>query len=153
MALKPEQIDHINTVNWFHYQFPDLGDDFHHFANERQCSVQAGRILKRMGVKKGVPDFFLGLPYGGYHGLWIELKVGKGKLSPEQAEFLVRKNQRGYLAVCVWGFDSAKKFILLYGQSSNQRKRIKAKADSRAVQDFAGKGHGNAFFQPAIKCP
>jgi hypothetical protein len=114
MALGKEQAEHINIVNWFNYQFPELADDFHHFANERKCSVQTGRTLKRMGVKKGVADFFLAIPIDLYSGLWIELKVGKGKLSVEQSEFLFRKNKRGYIATACWGFDAAKDVILNY---------------------------------------
>ena len=114
MALKPEQIDHINLVNWFHFNFPELADDFHHFANERVCSVQQGRTLKRMGVKKGVADFFLAFPEGVFHGLWLELKVGKGKLSAEQVEFLKRKCCRGYFTIVATGFETAKEFILEY---------------------------------------
>lgn len=120
MSLKPEEIDHINLINWFHYNYPELADDFHHFANERRCSVQQGRILKRMGVKKGVSDFFLAVPCGDYHGLWIELKVGKGKLSIEQSEFLCRKNERGYIATAAWGFDAAKELILTYLRNHNK---------------------------------
>lgn len=114
MSLKPEQIDHINTVNWFNHNFPELEEDFHHFANERRCSVQEGRTLKRMGVKRGVADFFLALPCGNFHGLWIELKVGKGKLSSEQMSFLERKTARGYMAVPVWGFEAAQEIIKIY---------------------------------------
>jgi hypothetical protein len=114
MALQPEQIEHINIVNWFNHNFPQFKDDFHHFANERRCSIQHGRILKRMGVKKGVADFFLAVPARGYAGLWIELKVGKGKLSTEQSEFLHRKNSMGYQAVAVWGFDAATEIIKSY---------------------------------------
>lgn len=114
MALKPEQIAHINIVNWFHYNFPDLTDDFHHFANERKCSINQGKILKKMGVKKGVSDFFLALPVGGKAGLWIELKIGKGKLSQEQASFIQRKLARGYEALAVWGEDAAKAVIQTY---------------------------------------
>lgn len=114
MSLKPEQIDHINVVNWFHYQFPDLADDFHHFANERKCSVQQGRTLKRMGVKKGVFDFFLALPRNGHAGLWVELKTGGNKPTKEQIDFASRKISRGYQAVFVWGFAAAKEVILVY---------------------------------------
>jgi hypothetical protein len=114
MTLRPEEIDHINLVNWFHHEFPELADDFHHFANERMCSVQQGRLLKRMGVKKGVADFFLAVPMNGSHGLWLELKVNKNRPSKEQKEFLARKLLRGYEAYCVWGFESAKEFILGY---------------------------------------
>lgn len=114
MSLKPEQIDHINIVNWFHHTFPELSDDLHHFANERRCSFHEGRLLKRMGVKKGIPDFHLAIPCEGYHGFWMELKVGKGKLLPEQVAFIDRKIARGYMALVVWGFKAAKLAILDY---------------------------------------
>ncbi len=114
MGLQPEQIDHINVVNWFNYQFPELKDDLHHFANERRCSIQQGRTLKRMGVKKGVADFFLAFPLSGKAGLWIELKVGKNKPTKEQMDFLARKAVRGYEAIVVWGFEATKEMILAY---------------------------------------
>jgi hypothetical protein len=114
MGLTPEQVDHINLVNWFHKEFPHYADDFHHFANERRCTVQQGRLLKRMGVKKGVADFFLALPNNGKAGLWIELKVGEGRLSEEQKRFLARKLINGYEAVAVWGKKAAQAVILAY---------------------------------------
>lgn len=114
MSLGLEQIDHINLVNWFNYTFPELEDDFHHFANERTCTPQQGRTLKRMGVKRGVYDFFLALPLEGYSGFWLELKVGKNTLSPEQKAFGHRKTARGYIAVSAWGFEAAKQLILSY---------------------------------------
>jgi hypothetical protein len=109
-----ETIEHINTVNWFNHKYPTLQDDFHHFANERRCSVQQGRLLKRMGVKKGVADFFLAVPVNGKAGLWIELKVGKNKPSKEQLQFINRKIQRGYAAICVWGSLAAREVISAY---------------------------------------
>jgi hypothetical protein len=117
MSLQPEQIEHINVVNWFNYQFPELSDDLHHFANERKCSVQQGRTLKRMGVKKGVADFFLALPINGKSGLWIELKVGKNKPTQEQIAFAERKINRNYEFAFVWGFEAAKEIILIYLKS------------------------------------
>ena len=112
--MQAEQIDHINLRNWFEHKFPDLADDLHHFANERKCSIAEGRILKKMGVKRGVADFFLALPVSGKSGLWIELKVGKNKPTKEQMYFLGRKSNRGYEAVCVWGFEAAREVILSY---------------------------------------
>ena len=112
--MQKERVEHINVINWFRYQYPKLTRDLHHFANERRCSVQEGRMLKRMGVMKGVSDFFLAIPCNGYHGLWIELKVNEGKLSPEQVEFLARKNELGYHAIAVWGFQAATEVIKIY---------------------------------------
>lgn len=112
--MQPERIDHINTVNWFNHHFPELTEDFHHFANERRCSPQEGRMLKRMAVKRGVLDFFLAIPLNGRAGLWVELKVGKNKPTKEQLEFAERKIQRGYDAVFVWGTDAAREVIKTY---------------------------------------
>jgi VRR-NUC domain len=117
-----ERIDHINTVNWFRHHFPELELDFHHFANERKfekkggAEFYAGKILKRMGVQRGVPDFFLAFPQNGKAGLWIELKVGTNKPSKEQKDFLARKTERGYVAVCVWGTEEAREIIKNYLQ-------------------------------------
>ncbi len=114
MSLHPEQVDHINLVNWFHHSYPELADDFHHIANERKCSLMQGRLLKRMGVKAGVLDFHLAIPSKIYHGLWLELKVGKGKLSKDQISFIERKNARGYFATMANGFEHSKQIINSY---------------------------------------
>lgn len=117
---QPERIAHINTVNWFKYHYPDLEDDLHHFANERifekkgGAEYYAGNLLKRMGVKKGVADFFLAIPCNGKAGLWIELKVDNNKLSQHQKDFLDRKASRGYAAVCVRGSEAARDVISDY---------------------------------------
>lgn len=134
MALHQEQIEHINTVNWFDWEFPELEPDFHHFANERKCSMQQGRILKRMNVKKGVLDFFLALPLNGRAGLWVELKVGKNKPTKEQLEFAERKIARGYDAIFVWGMEAAKEVILNY-----LREYIKNRADNAPLYLYNGK--------------
>ena len=114
MSLKQEQILQINLINWFKHEWPELSEDIHHFANERKCTIQQGKILKRMGVTKGVSDIFLAISLNGYHGLWIELKINNGKVTNEQMEFIKRKNQRGYFAVAVWGLEATKEVIKCY---------------------------------------
>jgi len=66
-----------------------------------------GAMLKREGVKPGVPDIFLACPVGEYHGLFIEMKTAKGRPSPEQREWLSRLRSRGYAAVICHGLDEA----------------------------------------------
>ncbi len=130
MKLQPEEIEHINLVNWFHHKYPEFADDFHHFANQRKCSPQEGVKLKRMGVKKGVSDFFLGIG-NKYHGMWLELKVGNGKLSKEQTAFIKRKNERGFLAVAVWGEEKAKEVIETYLRDYSHDSTIYDKKDQK----------------------
>ena len=109
-----ERDEHKALVKWFHTQFPDLADDFHHFANERKCTPRQGAELKAMGVKKGVADFFLAIPLNGKAGLWIELKVGKNKPTKAQLDFAERKKYRFYEFAFCWGWDAAKDMILIY---------------------------------------
>jgi hypothetical protein len=145
MGLKPEQVIQVNLINWFNSEFPELADDLHHFANERKCSQAEGRLLKRMGVKKGVADLFLALPtfwlnseskyY--FHGLWLELKTEEGRLTGEQFDFLQRKRERGFLAVCTKGFEAAKQTILVYlhGYIADKDK-TKQKISTENIKDF-----------------
>ena len=67
--------------------------------------------LKKQGVKKGVPDLFLPVPRGGFHGLFIEMKATKGRLSIEQKAWLGALVELGYQAVVCYGFDDARKAI------------------------------------------
>ena len=49
----------------------------------------------------GVPDLFLPVPMGGYHGLFIEMKSEKGRFSTNQTWFLSKVELLGYkIAVC-----------------------------------------------------
>jgi hypothetical protein len=107
-----EDIELIKIMDWVRYN--KLHNFTWHCANERQCSPQAGALLKRKGVLAGVSDLFLAKSSGAWHGLFIELKVKGGKLSPAQSKFLEAMNSNGYLAVCRFGADEAIKTIKEY---------------------------------------
>ena len=70
--------------------------------------------MKAEGVLKGVSDIFLPAARGGKHGMFIELKTGKGRLSPEQIAFLGAMNAAGYHAVMCRGWEQAAETILEY---------------------------------------
>jgi hypothetical protein len=119
--MNQEDIVQINVVNWFKHNFPHYKKDIHHFANQRRCSQQQGRLLKRMGVTKGVSDLHLALPKDDYAGMWLELKADNGKPTKEQLEFIEHKNNRGYYATWVTGENNAKREILNYLGVSNPK--------------------------------
>lgn len=84
-------------------------------------------IAKRMkaeGVKKGVPDIFLPIPMtrldgmGGVvsmeAGLWIEMKAGKNKTSPEQNFWIEKLTEYGYKVCVCYSAEDAMDCIMDY---------------------------------------
>jgi len=79
---------------------------------------------KKQGLKKGYPDLFLPVSRGGYHGLFIELKIKpyrnhKDKMvypttSDDQKWWIEQLARQGYKALICKGFDSAQDYILNY---------------------------------------
>ena len=80
----------------------------HHIPNGgKRSKAEAGRF-RAMGVKSGVPDLFLPVPRGKFHGLWIEMKRTKdGKLSENQKWWLKALNSLGYSAQVAYGAEQA----------------------------------------------
>ena len=53
------------------------------------------------GMKSGVPDVLLSVPSRGYHGLYLELKVGRNRTSPDQRAWARRLRDHGYYVAVV----------------------------------------------------
>lgn len=71
--------------------------------------------FKRTGVKSGVPDLFVPVPSGIYHGLFIEMKRSKGSaISDNQLYWLGLLREKGYFSEVCYGFDEAKQTVLGY---------------------------------------
>lgn len=70
--------------------------------------------MKREGTKKGVPDIFLAYPCKGFAGFFIELKSKKGRVSPEQKDWIKKLNEAGYRVEIHYSWESAKDAILVY---------------------------------------
>lgn len=108
--MKPEEIEHIKLMDWIRSK-KELAQYTIHVANERATSPAQGAKLKRMGVRSGVSDLFIGVPKGDYNGMWLELKAGKNKPTDNQFKFMEDMSSQGYY--CVWcsGFPDAKMLI------------------------------------------
>lgn len=73
------------------------------YAPAATCQI-AGGVAKRRGVKAGVWDIMIhDTPpaFPDKKGVYIELKVGTQPLSPEQKEFKIEAEKRGYLCFVV----------------------------------------------------
>ena len=67
--------------------------------------------MKREGVLAGVSDIMLPVSRGGYHGLYVELKVKGNTTSPSQKWWIEQVTKQGYLAKVCFGWVEAKKVI------------------------------------------
>lgn len=73
----------------------------HCSLNGVKLSATQARIAKAQGMLSGVPDLFLPLPKNGHHGLYIEMKSEKRRLTENQQWFLSNTESLGYkTAVC-----------------------------------------------------
>lgn len=70
--------------------------------------------LKRQGVRAGVPDLFLPVAAGSYHGLFIEMKAGKNRATRAQESWLRLLRGNGYASFVCYGADSAIECIKTY---------------------------------------
>jgi hypothetical protein len=70
--------------------------------------------LKAEGLRPGVPDLVLPVARQGYHGLYIEMKYGKNKPTPEQVWWADRLAEQGYLSTVCWGSQEAIDTIQAY---------------------------------------
>ena len=68
--------------------------------------------LRAEGVKAGVPDLCLPVARGGYHALFLELKIPGGRLSRAQAEWLRALRRAGNYSQVVFGQDQARQVLI-----------------------------------------
>lgn len=98
----------INSGN-----FPELKLMFA-IPNGGRRDKKEAYFLQRSGLKAGVPDMLLPVARGKYHGLFIELKVGKNKPTYLQNQWLKGLAEQGYKAVVCYGWTEAAKTITNY---------------------------------------
>jgi hypothetical protein len=103
MKAKDEDIVQIKALDCLRHYYPDIAAAAIHIANQRKTSALYGSLLKRMGVKKGIPDLFWPKPQENFHGLWIEVKTETGRLTIEQARFIEETSRDGYFACVCFG--------------------------------------------------
>lgn len=79
-----------------------------------KATARHGARLKKEGRKRGVPDVCLPVPRGNHHALYIELKAGKNRATPEQKQWLEALWAQGNEThVCI-GWEQARDRITEY---------------------------------------
>lgn len=107
----------VSFINWCRVYDKNTHDMLFHNANEGLRNPRTGRHLKLMGLKRGYPDYFLAIPNGKYHGLFLEMKRRDGaskKKNEDQDSVIEKLNKQGYSAKYVYGWEHARDEVLNY---------------------------------------
>ena len=100
---------------WWRTQYRHMEPLLIAIPNGGARNLITGTMLKAEGVRAGVPDIFLAIPAGGYHGLWIEMKRrAHAYATPEQKFMLGVFRKAGYDCAVCRGWDEAREKILSY---------------------------------------
>ncbi len=97
-----------------------------HIPNEGKRSPRYGKLLKDMGMRKGVFDLLITMGRHDYIGAWIELKSKHGKLTEEQMVFQNDMRAQNYFTAVCYSIEEAIQTIEWYcfPQNSNSFKMV-----------------------------
>ena len=94
-------------------QHPELSL-LHSIPNGGKRNIREASRLKKEGALAGVSDIFLPVSRGGYHGLYVELKVKGGKTSASQKWWISETIKQGYLSAVCFGWVEVSEVIGKY---------------------------------------
>ena len=97
-------------VKWFRYQYSEYKDLLFAIPNglpifDKELRVKIYNRLNKEGLKAGVPDLFLALPRGIYHGAFIEIKYDSDRLRKVQADMIRELESEKYKCIIVRSLD------------------------------------------------
>ena len=95
-----------SCVKWFRYQYSEYKDLLFAIPNglpifDKELRVKIYNRLNKEGLKAGVPDLFLALPRGIYHGVFIEIKYDSDRLRKVQADMIRDLESENYKCIIV----------------------------------------------------
>jgi hypothetical protein len=108
-----EQAALIRWADWQQRIYPELALLFAIPNGGHRHKAVAQKLRLERG-KAGLPDLCLPVARGGYHALFLELKVASGRLSRAQAAWLRALRRAGNNAQVVFGQDQARAVLIQY---------------------------------------
>jgi hypothetical protein len=109
--------DHqVFLMQWARLQtkaMPDLALLFA-IPNGGKRHIGVARKLKAEGATAGIPDLFMASARNGYHGLFIELKTEKGRVSEPQKYWIRLLAAQGFKVEVCYGWDAARVVLIEY---------------------------------------
>lgn len=118
-ACPSEASEQERVVTWWRIYAPEMGihpNLLWHCPNGGQRNPVEGAHFKRLGVVAGVPDLFIAVPVGKFHGLFVEMKrrINRHTANAIQKEQMLLLEKRGYCTLICHGADAAIQGIEAY---------------------------------------
>ena len=112
-AYPTEHEEQVKVIAWC--DLHPLAGMIFAIPNGSHKSLAAAAKFKREGLRSGVPDLFLPVPRGVFHGLFIEMKRVKGSVTSEaQQDWIEFLHSQDYAAFVCKGADEAIAVIKAY---------------------------------------
>jgi hypothetical protein len=99
---------------WFKNTYKHFAKAFYMINNAGTKTKVRAAQDKAMGITRGVPDTHLVVPRGAYHSLFVEFKVGKNVLSPEQKATKAFFESLGHKVVVCYSLQEFQEAIVSY---------------------------------------
>ena len=121
----PEHLEQVTLIKWWALACKQFGIPeqlLFAIPNGGKRDVISAKLLKDEGVRAGVPDLFIAVPKGDYHGLFIEMKKAKGgQVSKSQKEMGALLLGQNYCVAVCHGWVEAKQIIERYLNQQNKQ--------------------------------
>lgn len=99
------------------HRWPELAF-LHAIPNGGKRGKKTAADLKAEGVLSGVSDLMLPVARAGYHGLYLEMKAARGRLSEAQRWWIESMRGQGYFADVAFGAEQATQCLADYLRGS-----------------------------------
>ena len=113
-----EHAEQVSLMQWWSLQCRRFGIPeqlLFAIPNGGQRNIITAKRMKDEGVRAGIPDLFLAVPRGKFHGLFVEMKKTQGGVvSDAQKACMQMLSDNGYCVTICHGFMDAQEAIKGY---------------------------------------
>lgn len=113
-----EHAEQVNLMQWWSLQCRRFGIPeqlLFAIPNGGQRNIITAKRMKDEGVRAGIPDLFLAVPRGKFHGLFVEMKKTRGGVvSDAQKACMEMLSNNGYCVTVCHGFIDAQEAVKGY---------------------------------------
>ena len=113
-----EHAEQVSLMQWWSLQCRRFGISeqlLFAIPNGGQRNIITAKRMKDEGVRAGIPDLFLAVPRGKFHGLFVEMKKTRGGVvSDAQKACMQMLSENGYCVTVCHGFMDAQDAVKGY---------------------------------------